>query len=189
MFKNLSFTRKSGPAARVRTAALGAAAMVLAGTSLFTSAGSASAGEHPGWNYKNQASGLCLDASGGGTSNGTAVIQWECNYAAANQKWSIDEDRFGRPTLRLALTNKCLDISGESTSPGAGLILWECNSGWNQVWLPENSDDCPGSFSGSGTFFVNPYTGHAVDDSSGGRWGAQMTVYPSWHGSNQKWCV
>ncbi|MFI5894932.1 RICIN domain-containing protein [Actinoplanes sp. NPDC051513] len=32
-------------------------------------------------------SGLCLDANGAGTANGTAVIVWTCN-GGNNQKWT-----------------------------------------------------------------------------------------------------
>ncbi len=31
--------------------------------------------------------GLCLDASGAGTANGTKVILWTCN-GGANQRWT-----------------------------------------------------------------------------------------------------
>ena len=33
-------------------------------------------------------SGLCLDASGAGTANGTKLILWACD-GQANQQWSL----------------------------------------------------------------------------------------------------
>jgi hypothetical protein len=33
-------------------------------------------------------SGLCLDANGQGTANGTKVVLWTCN-GQANQQWSL----------------------------------------------------------------------------------------------------
>jgi hypothetical protein len=34
-------------------------------------------------------SGLCLDANGAGTANGTKIILWSCNSGQANQRWSL----------------------------------------------------------------------------------------------------
>ena len=33
-------------------------------------------------------SGLCLDANGAATANGTKIILWSCN-GGANQQWSL----------------------------------------------------------------------------------------------------
>jgi hypothetical protein len=33
-------------------------------------------------------SGLCLDALGGGTANGTKAVLWSCN-GGTNQQWSL----------------------------------------------------------------------------------------------------
>jgi hypothetical protein len=33
-------------------------------------------------------SGLCLDAIGGGTANGTQITMWPCNAAGSNQRWT-----------------------------------------------------------------------------------------------------
>jgi hypothetical protein len=37
---------------------------------------------------RNGLSGLCLDAFGGGTANGTEIAMWPCNAAGSNQRWT-----------------------------------------------------------------------------------------------------
>ncbi|NKE60501.1 glycoside hydrolase family 95 protein [Lentzea sp. PSKA42] len=72
--------------------------------------------------------GMCLDASGGSSADGTGVIMWACS-GSANQKWSLQPN--GSIT---GIGGKCLDVAGGSTATGARLQLWSCNDSGAQRW-------------------------------------------------------
>ncbi|MYS24017.1 Ricin-type beta-trefoil lectin domain-containing protein, partial [Streptomyces sp. DvalAA-14] len=84
------------------------------------------------WTYSNgslQASGKCLDITGGGsTANGTLVELWDCN-GGANQQWQITGGTLVNPA-----SGRCLDIPGFDTDNGTQLDIWDCNGGSNQQW-------------------------------------------------------
>jgi hypothetical protein len=71
----------------------------------------------------------CLDASGQGTANGTAVVIWDCN-GQTNQQWNVNADG----TITGAQSRLCLDASGNGTGNGTLVVLWTCNGGNNQKW-------------------------------------------------------
>lgn len=71
----------------------------------------------------------CLDASGAGTANGTAVIIWDC-HGGLNQQWNVNTNG----TVTNAQSGLCLDAFGAATANGTKLILWSCNGGANQQW-------------------------------------------------------
>ncbi|WP_030442963.1 RICIN domain-containing protein [Actinoplanes subtropicus] len=86
------------------------------------------------WTYTDgrqlqAAGGMCLDASGGGTANGTAVIIWACN-GQANQQWTVNANG----TVTGAQSGLCLDATGAGTANGTKIILWSCNGQPNQQW-------------------------------------------------------
>ncbi|NUO56931.1 MAG: ricin-type beta-trefoil lectin domain protein, partial [Hamadaea sp.] len=71
----------------------------------------------------------CLDASGHGTTNGTAVIIWDCN-GQTNQQWNLNTNG----TISGVQSGLCLDASGAATANGTKLQLYACWSGANQQW-------------------------------------------------------
>ncbi|MFF3126912.1 RICIN domain-containing protein [Streptomyces sp. NPDC057908] len=78
------------------------------------------------------ASGMCLDAAGGGKTNGTAVQMYTCNNTAA-QQWEVYGDDLGLH-LRNVNSLKCLDVSSNNTANGTKIQLWTCNSSPAQTW-------------------------------------------------------
>jgi poly(3-hydroxybutyrate) depolymerase len=72
---------------------------------------------------------MCLDASGAGTSNGTAVIVWTCN-GQANQQWNLNQGG----TITSVQSGLCLDATGAGTANGTKIILWSCAGQANQQW-------------------------------------------------------
>jgi hypothetical protein len=66
---------------------------------------------------------------GNGTTNGTAVIIWDCN-GQANQQWNLNANG----TIVGVQSGLCLDASSNGTANGTSLILWARNSGANQRW-------------------------------------------------------
>jgi hypothetical protein len=71
----------------------------------------------------------CLDASGQGTANGTAVIIWDCS-GQANQQWNVNSDG----TITGVQSGLCLDAVGNGTANGTKINLWACHGGANQRW-------------------------------------------------------
>ena len=76
--------------------------------------------------------GMCLDAAGGGTANGTAVQIYTCNGSAA-QQWTVEGDDEGLH-LRNVKALKCVDVSGNNSADGTKIQLWTCNSSPAQTW-------------------------------------------------------
>ena len=71
----------------------------------------------------------CLDASGQGTANGTAVIIWDCN-GQPNQQWNLNAGS----TITGVASGLCLDATGAGTASGTRINLWACHGGSNQQW-------------------------------------------------------
>jgi Ricin-type beta-trefoil lectin domain len=83
---------------------------------------------------------LCLDVSGGGTSDGTHVQLWQCNGTGA-QVWIQEEigNSYSNPYLVNPQSGKCLDDpDGIATPPGGPPIqlqIWDCHANdLNQQW-------------------------------------------------------
>ncbi|MDT0614876.1 ricin-type beta-trefoil lectin domain protein [Streptomyces lancefieldiae] len=73
--------------------------------------------------------GLCMDATWGGTANGTVVQVAVCSGNPAQQFILA-----GPRDLVNVQANKCVDVVNENTGNGARLQLWECNGQDNQKW-------------------------------------------------------
>jgi beta-xylosidase len=71
----------------------------------------------------------CLDVYGRGTTNGTAVVIWDCN-GQSNQKWNVNSDG----TITGVQSGLCLDANAAGTANGTKIIIWSCNGGSNQRW-------------------------------------------------------
>ncbi|MDX3695491.1 ricin-type beta-trefoil lectin domain protein [Streptomyces europaeiscabiei] len=118
---------------------------------------------------QSELGGKCLDVSGFGTADGTAVQTWSCT-GAVNQVWSAYTDG----TLRSM--GKCLDASGGGTTNGTKVQIWACNGGANQVWEPYNGG------------YRNPASGRCLDiPGFSTADGTQLHLWDCHGGSNQKW--
>ncbi|MEU1122213.1 ricin-type beta-trefoil lectin domain protein [Streptomyces sp. NPDC005899] len=116
-------------------------------------------------------SGKCLDVSGAGTADGTAVQIWSCG-GGVNQLWSAHSDG----TLRSM--GKCLDAVGRGTANGTKVQIWSCSGGSNQVWEPYNGG------------YRNPASGRCLDDpGSSTADGTQLHLWDCHGGANQKWTI
>jgi hypothetical protein len=96
----------------------------------------------------NAGSGKCVDATNGGTANGTTVQQWTCASGNTNQEWQFQptDSGYDRVVTRNAPTLGW-DVTGGSsaTGDGAAIQLWAYGGGTNQQWLPVRRAD--GSYS------------------------------------------
>ncbi|WP_179201896.1 RICIN domain-containing protein, partial [Streptomyces caniscabiei] len=68
-------------------------------------------------------SGKALDASGGGTANGTPIIQWT-DTGSTNQQWRLARNSAGYYSITGVASNKALDIPFATTSPNTRFQLW-----------------------------------------------------------------
>lgn len=73
--------------------------------------------------------GRCLDASGGSSADGTAVIVWTCS-GNTNQKWTLNAD--GTIT---GIGGKCLGTVANGTAAGSQLELRTCAGNASQRWV------------------------------------------------------
>ncbi|HTD23530.1 MAG TPA: ricin-type beta-trefoil lectin domain protein [Terriglobales bacterium] len=129
----------------------------------------------------NQTGGLCMDASGWGTSNGTLLQQWSCGNQQHNQEWQFRaaassgyDAVFNRNAPSLVWDNE------GSTANGNGAWLWTYGSGnTNQEWQPVSL--------GNGLWnFVNLTSGLCLDNTGSTSNGAQMTQWQCQSGNTNQ---
>ncbi|MFC1432176.1 RICIN domain-containing protein [Streptacidiphilus sp. N1-3] len=92
----------------------------------------------------NANSGKCVDATGGGTANGTAVQQWTCGSGNHNQQWQFQPTDSGYyQVVSRNATNEAWDVTGGAgaTGNGAQIQLWSYGGGSNQQWKPTQNAD------------------------------------------------
>jgi predicted alpha-1,6-mannanase (GH76 family) len=90
-------------------------------------------GSLPDGTYKiiNRASGLALDATGGGTANGTPLIQYGYN-GGNNQRWILNSLGNGQYSLRNVGSGRSIDVNAASLVPGSPTILYDYQGSANQ---------------------------------------------------------
>ncbi len=129
----------------------------------------------------NQTSGLCMDGSGWGTSNGTLLQQWACGNQQHNQEWHFQaaatsgyDAVFNRNAPSLVWDNE------GSTANGNGAWLWTYGSGnTNQEWQPVSL--------GNGLWnFVNLTSGLCLDNTGSTSNGVQMTQWQCQSGNTNQ---
>jgi tRNA A-37 threonylcarbamoyl transferase component Bud32 len=113
--------------------------------------------------------GLCLDDSGGSTSNSNPVIVYTCNNGT-NQQWTVGTNG------TLQTLGMCLDVGGGATNDGATVDLYTCNNTGAQVWQPQSNGE-----------LVNPQSGKCLDDTNFGGSGTQVQIWDCGDGANQQW--
>jgi Glycosyl hydrolase family 92/Ricin-type beta-trefoil lectin domain len=94
--------------------------------------------------------GKCVDDSGAGTSNGTAIQIYTCNGADA-QDWTVAPDN------TLQVLSDCMDVTGGATTAGTDIDLNTCNGTAAQQWERNSTGE-----------LVNPASGLCLTDTSGG---------------------
>jgi Ricin-type beta-trefoil lectin domain-like len=104
-------------------AVLVSAAVVVA-SSLMTASPAAAAAQYE---VVNGNSGLCMTIAGGGTANGTPVVQGNCIHAAS-QMWIYVtyEAESSRVNLYNPHSSKCLDTTANHAD-GVQMYIWVCD--------------------------------------------------------------
>ncbi|WP_035796189.1 RICIN domain-containing protein [Kitasatospora mediocidica] len=121
-----------------------------------------------------------LDASAGGTADGTPVIQWPAN-GGANQQWHLASTGDGYYTVTGVPSGKALDVPNLSAVPETPLDLWTANGGANQQWLVVPA--------GGGSYTLESRSdGELLDiDGASLTMGAKAIQWPADGGANQRW--
>lgn len=89
------------------------------------------------FNVINVKSGLCVDAAGWGTTNGTVLQQWACGVNQSNQAWQFQY--VGGSLRRIANRGapaEGWDVTNSATASGSPTQLWAYVGGMNQQWTP-----------------------------------------------------
>jgi hypothetical protein len=81
-----------------------------------------------------------MAASGGGTTNGTKLVQWGHN-GGDEQKWTFAHQGNGQYKVTGVASGKVMDVSGVSTANGANIHLWDWLNANNQKWTVTPVDD------------------------------------------------
>ncbi|MET9435051.1 phosphatidylinositol-specific phospholipase C domain-containing protein [Streptomyces sp. NPDC006551] len=79
------------------------------------------------WGAITGPGGMCVDVSGAGTANGTAIQLSDCNGTRA-QRWTVASDQ------TVQALGKCLDVAAGGTTAGTKVQLWDCNNTGAQTW-------------------------------------------------------
>jgi hypothetical protein len=100
----------------------------------------AHAAPQPPQQWQNWNSKFCMGVAGGNVSDGTAIIQWDCN-GNIDQGWELDPVTINSQTWYLfrdaADPGQCLSVGDKSTSAGAHLVIWHCKTAddnQDQLW-------------------------------------------------------
>ena len=90
------------------------------------------------YSVTNTNSTLCLDDSGAGSSNGTALIQWPCGAGKTNQEWQFTPTSDGFLTVTSRNAPLVWDVTGGpgATATSIPVQLWTGVGGTNQQWMP-----------------------------------------------------
>ncbi|MET8147921.1 RICIN domain-containing protein [Actinoplanes sp. NPDC049668] len=104
----------------------------------------------------NAGSGKCVDARGGGTTNGTAIQQYACNAGNAQQyQFAATSGNYVRINNR-GNSAQALDVTNVSTADNAPIQTWSYSGGGNQQWQPVAE-------AGGAYHFVNRNSGKCLD--------------------------
>ncbi|WP_050027587.1 RICIN domain-containing protein [Verrucomicrobium sp. BvORR034] len=127
-------------------------------------------------------SNKALTASGGGTTNGTPLVQWSLT-GSQEQRWTFTHLGNGQYQILGAGSNKVADVSGVSTANGAAIHLWSWLDGNNQKWTLT-----PG---GDGFFKITAvHSGKVADVNTGSTAdGASIIQWPHTGNANQQWSL
>ena len=79
----------------------------------------------------NRNSGQAMDASGGGTVNGTQILQWPYG-GANNQRWNVTSLGNNQYEITGVQSGLSLDLYGGGTANGTKVELWTYGGGNNQ---------------------------------------------------------
>jgi hypothetical protein len=128
----------------------------------------------------NDNSGICLDNTGAGTTEGTQQDQWTCN-GGTNQNWTLTSEGGSDYQMMVQNSGQVLDVAGQSMASGAKVDQWDWNGGANQKWYFTSN--------GSGYYTIrNLNSGLCLDVSGESKTGGALIVQNTCNGgASQLW--
>lgn len=101
--------------------------------------------------------GSCMDAQGGGTTDGTQIQEWTCNGTGA-QSYELQDDGDGDGAFYIVnpQANKCVDVSGAGTANGTKIQLYDCNGTGAQKFVTQAAAN-------GNVYFVNTNSNKCLD--------------------------
>ena len=115
--------------------------------------------------------GKCVDDSGSGTSNGTAIQIYTCNGTSA-QSWT------GAPDHTWQVLTDCMDVTGGATTSGTLIQLHTCNGTGAEQWVQNSVGE-----------LVNPQSGLCLTDPSAGTKGTRLDIAACTGAAGQRWTL
>ena len=83
----------------------------------------------------NRNSGKLLDVTGGSTSNGALIQQWQDYTPSSNSsEWQLVDAGGGYVKIVNRNSGQVVDVTGSSTASGTAIEQWPDNNGTNQQW-------------------------------------------------------
>jgi beta-glucanase (GH16 family) len=82
--------------------------------------------------------GSCMDAQGGGTTDGTQIQEWTCNGTGA-QSYELEDAGNGAFTIVSTQANKCVDVQARGTANGTKIQLFDCNGTSAQTFTVQDA--------------------------------------------------
>ncbi|WP_340373940.1 alpha-L-fucosidase [Streptomyces sp. SS7] len=130
----------------------------------------------------NRNSGKVADVAGGGTANGSNVLQWPW-LDAANQKWTFTNTGDGYYKIKGVGSGTLMEVAGLSRDDGGNVGIWSDASAPQQQWAVTPTGD--GYY-----FLINRYSGLclAVDEGSTAD-GANIEQQPYASLTRQQWQI
>jgi hypothetical protein len=99
--------------------------------------------------------GSCMDARGGGTTDGTQIQEYACNGSGA-QSYELEDAGGGAFFIVNTQANKCVDVQGAGTADGTKIQLYDCNETGAQTFVTQDA--------GNGlVYFVNTNSNKCLD--------------------------
>ncbi|MFN3404760.1 MAG: RICIN domain-containing protein [Cytophagaceae bacterium] len=89
---------------------------------------------------QNRHSGLYMDVSGSGTTDGANVHQW-AYHGNANQQFNFTHLGNGVYRITAVHSGKALDVAGVSSNDGANIQQWSYGGGANQQFIVQSTGD------------------------------------------------
>ncbi|GAA1459475.1 RICIN domain-containing protein [Nocardiopsis exhalans] len=187
-------SRKRRRVSPLRASLAGAAALALAGGSLFAlqraddsanttetvSVQASGIDSDAYYVLRNANSGKVMDVEGKSADNGTEIIQWD-QGDGAHQQFQFVPQTNSHFTLVARHSDKAVDLWERSTENGAEIRQYTRHDGANQQWRPVDAGD--GTVS-----LINRHSGKALEV-----WehnqdnGARLSQYDDHGGANQRW--
>lgn len=121
---------------------------------------------------------MCVTPYGGGTANGTLLVQWACNDNLS-QDWSFTATSYGNLVVNKK-SGRCITPYGGSTGNGAYLTLWDCDSNdTSQKWRTDSIGN-----------LENLHSGKYIAASGGGsQSGTQLTLWSYVYSDYNLWLL